>query len=275
VPHNQRIVRAGAAQSLPVTGEIVAALRDAYGAQPGAMPIGGVTLNPLEVVAIDDPTGRCYRVPVTIDQASGTFNFAAPIPADGPGWSRLLASSSPAVSRGFSTRDQQRIQAAVARRAIPPERAAFYATQAAAGRDITRLDDLGAILPGAPGKLAASREDADYERMFGPRAPQGDDGGPEYGALFGTVEEAQRVADSVQAAARREVAALTDDQLFERMFGPDRSRAAAAPGAGPKSEKPARDPLAAAAAGRAGKHGRGSLAGTWNRTMRPYPPRAD
>jgi hypothetical protein len=267
VPHSQRIVRAGAAP-----GEIVAALRDAYAAQPGAMPIAGVTLSPLEVVTIDDPTGRCYRVPVTTDRVSGAFNFAAPIPAEGSEWARLLATSSRAASREISARDQQRIAAAVARGAIRPERAAFYATQAAAGHDITGLDHLGAILRVAPGKVAASGEDADYDRMFGARVPQGDDGGPEYGALFGTVEAGRRAADSVQAAARREVAALTDDELFERMFGKDESRAAA-PGTGPGSDRTVRDPLAARAAGRAGRHSRREPAGTWNTSQRPYAPR--
>jgi hypothetical protein len=229
MPRSTWIVRAGAA-----SGEIVAALRDAYGAQPGALAIAGVTLNPLEVVVIDDPAGRSYRVPVMIDQASGAFNFAAPIPADVPGWARLLTSSAPAAGRGVSASDQQRM---------------------------------------APGKVTASREDADYQRMFGPRAPQGDDGGPEYRALFGTVEQGQRAADSVQAAARKEVAALTDDQLFERMFGPGKGGPAAST-AGTSPKKPDRDPLAASAAGRVGKHGRGSSAGIWNTARRPYPPRA-
>lgn len=265
--HNQRTVRAGAAP-----GEIIAALQDAYAAQPGAMPIGGVTLNPLEVVTVDSATSRCYRVPVTIDKASGAFNFAAPIAASGPGASRLPASWPRRASGGVSARDQQRIQAAVARGALPSHRAAFWVAKAAAGEDISVVDQLLAILPVAPGKVAASREDADYQRMFGARAPQGDDGGPEYGALFGTVEHAQRAADSVQAAARREVAALTDDQLFERMFGKDESRAAA-PGTGPGSDRTVRDPLAARAAGRAGKHSRRAPAGTWNTSQRPYAPR--
>jgi hypothetical protein len=266
VPHNQWIVRAGAAP-----GEIMAALRDAYGAQPGAMPIAGVTLNPLEVIVVDGPTGRCYRVPVTTDKASGAFNFAAPIAASGPGASRLPASS-PRASGGVSARDQQRIQAAVARGALPSDRAAFWVAKAAAGEDISVVDQLVTVLPVAPGKVAASREDADYQRMFGARAPQADDGGPEYGALFGTVEHAQRAADSVQAAARREVAALTDDELFERMFGKD-GAATAAPGMGSGSDRTVRDPLAARAAGRAGKHSRRAPAGTWNASQRPYAPR--
>jgi hypothetical protein len=286
------VVRAGA---LPEAQEVVDALRDAYQEQPGAMLIGGVTLNPLEVIAIDGQTGQYYRVPVTVDQASGTYQFGSPIPAGGavspnaypsppgavypgvPGGTPSLPAPtfSHAASRGVSPRDQARIQAAVVRGALPAHRAAFWEAKAARGEDVSVVDQLVAVLPlTATDKVAAaaSREDADYERMFGPQAPQNDDGGQEYSALFGTVAQGQRASDAVQAAARREVEALTDDQLFERMFGPGESRTAA-PGAGPGSERPVQDPLAARAAGRAGKNARREPPGTWATPSRPYPPR--
>ena len=253
MPHNQWTVRAGAAP-----GELIAALRDAYGAQPGAMPIGGVTLNPLEVVTVDSATSRCYRVPVTVDRASGAFNFAAPIAASGPGASRLPASSPRRASGGVSALDQQRIHAAVARGALPSDRAAFWVAKAVAGEDISRVDQLVAVLPVSPGKVAASREDADYQAMFGARAPQGDADSPEYSALFGTIEQGQRAADAVQAAAWKQVTALTDDELFDQLFAPGISRTSAA------------TPVTASAAGPAGQHGRGGVARKRYRVKAPY-----
>jgi hypothetical protein len=75
----------------------------------------------------------------------------------------------------------------------------------------------------------ASPEGAEYERLFGARAPQADDGGPEYGALFGSVEEGQRRADEVRAARRKEVAALSNDELYASLFPGTTRRAAAVP----------------------------------------------
>lgn len=275
MPHNRRVISAADGQAPQTAQQVMDAVRSAYQQEPSPMLIADASLNPLELTVVDGQSGRYYRVPV-IGNDDGTFSFGAPIPVTGPPSPNAYPSPpgavSQAASRGVSARDEQRIQAAVARGAILPRRVAFYRAQAAAGHDITALDHLVVVLPGEPGKVSASREDADYERMFGARAPQADDGGPEYAALFGTVDSAQRAADSVQAAARREVAALTDDQLFERMFGKDESRAVA-PGTGPGSDRTVRDPLAARAAGRAGKHSRREPPGTWNTSQRPYAPR--
>jgi hypothetical protein len=184
------------------------------------------------------------------------------------------------VQHRVSARDAQRIQAAVARGAILPGRVAFYEAAAARGEDISFVDVLwgpGSVAAASRTGIvaaAASPEGADYERLFGGRAPRADDGGSEYGALFGSVEQGQRRADEVRAARRTEVAAMSDDELYESLF-PGGVGRTTAPRAGAGSQKPARDPLTAQASGRAGKHGRGTPAGTWSRTSRPYPPRAD
>ena len=143
-----------------------------------------------------------------------------------------------------SARDAQRIQAAVARGAIPPSRIGFWESRAAAGDDISNIDLLvGGLVP-VGGKLAAAvpQDEADYDRLFAARAPQADDSGPEYRALYGSVEEGQRKADEVRATRRNEVAALSDDELYSSLFPPGASRRTAAA------------PVTAAAAG-AGQHG--------------------
>lgn len=172
-------------------------------------------------------------------------------------------------SSGPSARDEQRIQAAISRGGIQPSQAAYWRAKAAAGDDIGLLDLTG-VGPVAPGTVVAAGppRGADYRALFGAGKPEED--GPEYRALFGPVSEGRRVADVQAAAARDAVAALSDDELHERMFGPSRSGAAA----GPESERSVRDPLAARASGRAGKHARGEPAGKWSTTRRPYPPRS-
>ena len=171
-------------------------------------------------------------------------------------------------SGGLSARDQQRIQAAISRGGIQPSQAAYWEARAAAGEDIALLDLTG-VGPVPPGTVvaAAAPRGADYRALFGAGKPEED--GAEYSAMFGPVSEGRRVADVQAAAARDAVAALSDDELYERMFRPSRSDAAAVP----ESERSVRDPLAARASGRAGKHARGEPAGTWNTTRRPYPPR--
>jgi len=275
VPHNRRVFSAADGQALQTAQAIMDTVRSAYEQQPDAMLIADASLNPLELVVVDGQSGRRYRIPVTSND-DGSFNFGAPIPVTGPASPNVYpqppgsvnpgqpAASFLAASRGLPARDQQRLAAAVARGALTPERAAYWATQARGGCDISVIDQLagGVVVPVAPGTVTAAA----------PREKP-EDGEAEYRQLFGSVEEGQRAADAVQAAARREVEALTDDELYERMFRPGESRTAA-PGAGSGSERPVRDPLAARAAGRAGKHAHGEPAGTWNTTMRPYPPRA-
>ena len=215
MPRNP-IVRAAAVQSLPVAQEIMDTVRAAYLAQPGAALISGITLNPLEVLAMNSQSGQSFRVPVTI-APDGGLSFGPPIQPRVSGGTRSLPG--PSASRGVSTGDRARIQAAIDRGALPPRRAAFWETKAAAGEDINVIDQLvGGLLPvaGQVAAAAASPEDADYERLFGSAGAQED--GPEYRALYGTVEEGQRVADARNTAAR-DAAAQTGDQAFERLFG--------------------------------------------------------
>jgi hypothetical protein len=171
----------------------------------------------------------------------------------------------------LSAEDHRRISAALDRGALTPARAQHWTAYAAAGHDIAFIDALvgGVVLPAAGTVVAAAapRNSNDYHALFGTGKPEED--GPEYKSLFGPVSEGQRVADVQAAAASDAVSALSEDELHTRMFGPTSSKAAAVP----DSERPARDPLAARAGGRAGKHARGEPAGTWNTARRPYPPR--
>ncbi len=253
MPHNRmrRVISAADGQALQTAQAIMDAVRSAYQQEPNAMLIADGTLNPLELVVVDGQSGRYYRIPVT-GNADGTFGFGAPIPVTGPTSPNAYPSppgtvnpGQAAASRGVSARDQQRIQAAISRGAIPSSRAAWWSARAAAGEDISNIDLLAGGLIPVEGKVAAaaSPEDADYDRLFGPRSAQGDDGGPEYQALFGPVEEGQRRADEVRAARRKEVAAMSDDELYESLFPSGARRSAATA------------PVAASAAAGAGQHG--------------------
>jgi hypothetical protein len=151
------------------------------------------------------------------------------------------------VQHRVSARDGQRIQAAVDRGAIPPGRVAFYEAKAARGEDISFVDVLW-----SPGPPAAAGRTGTVAAAAAAQA----DGGPEYGALFGSVEEGQRRADEVRAGRRNEVAAMTDDELYASLF-PPAARAAAAP-------------VAASAAGPASQHGRGEARTQRYRVHAPY-----
>ena len=159
-------------------------------------------------------------------------------------------------NRSVSARDQQRIQAAIARGGIPSSHAAYWAAKAAAGDDISLLDLTG-VLPSAAGPVAAaaSQEDRDYEALFG--GPREQDGNSlnEYRSLFGTRQEGEQAADAQAVAAKAAAAALTDDQVYERMFG----KISVAPA-----------PVAAAAAGPANQHGPGEAARKRYRVHAPY-----
>jgi hypothetical protein len=244
VPHNRtrRVISAADGQALQTAQQIMNSVRSAYQAEPDAMLIADATLNPLELIVVDGQSGRYFRVPVTSND-DGSFSFGAPIPVTGPTSPNAYPSPPSAVnpgqpggtaslaSRGISARDQQRIQAAVSRGAILPERAAFWAAKAAAGEDISVVDQaVGGLLPTAGTVAAAAApRDADAEH-------------PEYCELFGTVQAAQRRADASEVAARSAVAALTDDQVYENIFG----KGSAAPA-----------PVSVSAAGGGGQHGQG------------------
>ena len=128
--------------------------------------------------------------------------------------------------------DEQRIQAAIGRGAISPQRAEWWRAQAAAGHDISRIDQLvgGVVLPGA-GTVAAAAAPRDADAEY-----------PEYRGLFGPPDAGQRMADDREVAARAAVAALTDDQVYESIFG--------------TSSAPA-TPVAASSAGPTSQHGQG------------------
>ncbi len=159
-------------------------------------------------------------------------------------------------NRSVSARDQQRIQAAIARGGIPSSHAAYWAAKAAAGDDISLLD-LTEVLPSAAGPVAAaaSQEDRDYEALFG--GPREQDGNSlnEYRSLFGTRQEGEQAADAQAVAAKAAAAALTDDQVYERMLG----KISVAPA-----------PVATAAAGAANQHGPGEAARKRYRVHAPY-----
>jgi hypothetical protein len=239
VPPN-RTIRAADVKSLPVAQQIVDTVREAYLAQPGAMLISGVTLNPLEVLAVHASTGQSFRVPV-MTKADGAPNFGAPIrnvPGGAP--SLPVAAASQALSGRPSDRDRRRIQAAVDRGAILPSRVAWWSARAAAGEDISGIDQLvGGLLP-VEGKVtaAAAQEDQDY---------------PDYRALYGTVQAGQQVADAREAAARN-AAPETGEEAYDLLFR--KVSAAAAP-------------IAASAARPVEQHGRGE---TGSRRYRVHAP---
>jgi hypothetical protein len=213
VPHNRtgRRISAADGQALQTAQQIMDEVRSAYQQTTNAMLIADATSNPLELIVVDGQTGRYYRIPVT-SGADGGFTFGGPIPVTGPS-AGTVSPGQPGgtaqASRGVSARDRQRIQAAIDRGALPSFRAAFWEAKAAAGEDISGVDQLvGGLLTGL-GTVAASAAPRDPDAEY-----------PEYGALFGTVEQGQRVADTREVAARATATALTDDQVYERMFGP-------------------------------------------------------
>lgn len=149
------------------------------------------------------------------------------------------------MPRNLPIPGEQRIQAAIGRGAISPQRAEWWRAQAAAGHDISRIDQLvgGVVLPEAGTVAAAAApRDADAEYY-------------EYRGLFGPPDVGQRMADDREVAARAAVAALTDDQVYENIFG----KSSAAP-----------VPVAASTAGPAGQQGRGEAAQKRYRVKAPY-----
>jgi hypothetical protein len=248
VPHNRRVISAADGQALQTAQQIMDSVRSAYQAEPDAMLIADATLNPLELIVVDGQSGWYFRVPVTSND-DGTFTFGDPIPVTGPSspnaYPQPPGSAPTAASWGvISARDRARIQAAVDRGAVPRNRAAFWEAKAAAGEDISQVDQLvGGLLDGL-GTVAASAAPRDTDAEY-----------PEYRALFGPPETGQRVADDREVAARAAVAALTDDQVFESMFG--KVSAAAAP-------------VTVAAAGPASQHGQGEAAQKRYRVKAPF-----
>ena len=135
--------------------------------------------------------------------------------------------------RGLPYRETEaKIAAAIADGKFPRSRAAHYRALAAAGDDLSVLDQLAAGVPVLdPGGADQDPEDALYESLFG--SPRGDGSqpvtaaeaaeDPAYSALFPSVEQERRRADAQLAAAAKATAALTDDELWAEM-GFDRKR---------------------------------------------------
>lgn len=148
------------------------------------------------------------------------------------------------MPRNVPTRAEQQIRAALARGALTPARAEHWRVYAAAGHDVSFIDQLagGVVLPGmgAMPAPAGARTVAAAGPRPDPQEP--DEDLAEYHTLFGSTQQGQQIADAREVAARAAVAALTDDQVYERMFG---------------TPSPAAAPVAASAAGVAGQQGRG------------------
>jgi hypothetical protein len=126
------------------------------------------------------------------------------------------------MPRNLPVRDEQRLQAAVARGALTPARAEHWRVYAAAGHSIEFIDLLaGEVVLPASGRVvaAAAPRDANagYHGLFGQTEPEED--GPEYTALYGSAERGRQVADTREVAAKAAVAALTDDEVYAAMFG--------------------------------------------------------
>jgi hypothetical protein len=153
------------------------------------------------------------------------------------------------VSRNLPVRDEQRLQAAVARGALTPARAEHWRVYAAAGHSIEFIDQLvgGVVAPMAgPSAAAAARGTVAAAAARGPAQPKPDEDGLDaYHALFGSRADGERTADAREVAARAAVASLTDDQVYETMFG----KGTAAPA-----------PVAASAAWPTGQPGQGEAA---------------
>ena len=151
------------------------------------------------------------------------------------------------MPRNLPVRDEQRLQAAVARGALTPARAEHWRVYAAAGHDISFVDRLvGGVVVPAAGTVAAAapRDGAGYRAQSAQPEPE-EAGIDEYHALFGSRQEGERTADAREVAARAAITALTNDQVYDALFG--KVGAAAAP-------------VTASAAGRTGQHGPGEAA---------------
>lgn len=150
------------------------------------------------------------------------------------------------MPRNLPVHDEQRLQAAVARGALTPARAQYWRVYAGAGHDISFIDQLGGgvVLPAA-GTVAAAAGARTVAAASPRPAPEEPDDEADYRALFGSTQQGQQIADAREVAARAAVAAMTDDQLYEAMFG--------------KASAPAA-PIAASSAGHASQTGQGQVA---------------
>jgi hypothetical protein len=176
-----------AAISVQQAQAIMDAVRTAYRALPDAMLVAGVELNPLEVTAVNGLTSEYFRVPVTVND-DGTFSFGAAIPTTGPG--------------GQSYPD-------------PP---GTVRPNTPGGSPTLPAPKYGPKQPGNKTGAAAAPADRDYAALFGPGTPDNTPA-PEYDKLFTSREAAERALDKQEADARHAIASMTDDALYQKLFG--------------------------------------------------------
>jgi len=223
---------------------------------PATYWIAEMQLDPPQLIVCDDATSNLYRVPLTINGSDITFGDPVEVQrvfTDIPAPAKTAASGRPArgtaqpVSAAEAPEDadyrrlfggspvqvqaardvsaarapaarprretEARIAAAIAGGKIPRSRAPFYRQLAAEGDDLARLDMLagGTIPAGA----AEDPEDDVYKALYGARKPE--PASPEYEAVFPTSDAARAAFDTRQAAKRKAVAALSDDELWDEM----------------------------------------------------------
>ena len=247
MPRNQPIKIRGAA-STPAAVSVDDVSRAFYenASTPPTYWITEMQLDPPQLIVCDDATSNLYRVPLTINGSSITFGAPVQVQrvfTDAP------APAKTAASRGPVRANEAIIAAAVSAGRIPASRAGHYRTLAAAGHDISVLDTLAAapglgqhataaedaedaayraLFGGTPGSgpravsAAQASDDAVYDYMFGTRPDEPDPA--EYKALFPTAGQRQGAGDARIAAAAKATAALSDDELFDELFGKKGSR---------------------------------------------------
>jgi hypothetical protein len=247
VSRNQPIKIRGAAPPTAAPASVEDVKRAFYenASTPMTYWIAEMQLSPPQLIVCDDATSNLYRVPLTIKGSDITFGQPVEVQrvfTDVPAPAPAKAAAS-AGRRGT----EAMIAAAISAGRIPASRAGHYRSLAASGYDISVLDTLAAA-PGV-GQIAANAvqdaEDADYRALFGgppgrvlaaAAAPQASDeqvyqylygarpaepDPAEYKALFGQGTAAAREPGARLASAGPP---LTDDELFDELFGKEGSR---------------------------------------------------
>ena len=228
-------------------------VRRAYFEAPGTPMtrwICEVQLDPPQLIVCDDASGDLYRVPVQIGGDGVSFGepvevektfvdmpAAKPAPAVAARWGSAAASRAgiglarpraARPSRPVSADAERHIQAAIQAGRIHPSRAGFWRQKAAQGVDVSVLDTLAAVDPdllkAVTGSSARSPEDQDYERLFASGQRDQDEPGGEYALLFPTPDQDRRRVSAREVAAAKAAAALSDDKLFDELFGKGGSR---------------------------------------------------
>ena len=196
--------------------------RKFYDQAPPTQCIQSMQLDPLQLIVEDQAAGTLTRVPVELG-ADGSISFGQPVQVQ----VEYQDAEQVAAKAAGKAKAERHITAAVAAGRISAQRAGYWRTQAARGVDVSVLDTFAVVPPelkAAPGSPARSPEDQDYERLFGSGQQDQDDGGPEYAAFFPTPGQDRRRVDAREVAAAKAAAALSDDELWDRLFGKGGSR---------------------------------------------------